>query len=43
MGSFEDLTIIYNTTCMAKCMLQNQTLKSTDKFLEHELGLCEYD
>lgn len=43
MGSFEDLTIIYNTACMAKCMLHNQTLKSADKFLEHELGLCEYD
>lgn len=27
---------------MAKCMLRNQTLKSTDKFLEHELGLYEY-
>lgn len=28
---------------MAKCMLRNQTLKSIDKFLEHELGLYEYD
>lgn len=43
MGSFEDLTIIYNIMSMRKCVLRNQKLKPTDKLLEQKLELCEYD
>lgn len=43
VGSFEDLTIIYNTVSMGKCVLRNQTLKPIDKLLEHKPGLQEHD